>query len=89
MENPLFTFLFRIIVPLLLGAILTIAFSINSAQIEQGKQISQMQGQLGVITQQNSDVAARLLKVEAAADENRKSIGALTGRVLVLESGRP
>lgn len=86
MENPVFLFLFRIIVPILLGAILTIAFSINSAQMEQGKQISQMQGQLGVIAQQNTDAQVRLGKVEEQADETSKALGVLAGRVLVLES---
>lgn len=86
MENPVFLFLFRIIVPVLLGAILTIALAINSAQQEQGRQISVVQGQLVGIAQQNSDFVNRLNKVEQGVDENRKSIGSLTGRVLVLES---
>lgn len=85
-ENPIFLFLFRIIVPILLGAILTIAFSINSAQQEQGRQISVVQGQLVGIAQQNSDFVNRLNKAEQSVDDNRKAISSLTGRVLVLES---
>lgn len=88
MENPVFLFLFRIIVPVLLGAILTIALAINSAQQEQGRQISVVQGQLVGIAQQNSDFVNRLNKVELGLDENRKSIGGIAGRVLVLEANR-
>lgn len=87
-ENPIFKLVLQGLVPVLLGVLVSIAFAINGAQKEQGAALNQMQGQLAVIVQQSSDFGGRLSKVEAGVDENRRAIGNIDGRVLVLESVR-
>jgi hypothetical protein len=82
------TNLFRLVVPVLLGAILTYAFNINAAQVEQGKQLSSMQGQIGVIGQQNGDTLARVGKLEAQLDTLNRGQAINSGRLLVLETAR-
>lgn len=85
-ENPLFLTVFRVAIPTILGAILSYAIGIRSAQEDQGKQLSLVQGQLGVIAAQSTDYVSRLSKLEGQVDDNRRSLGVLTGRVLVLEA---
>lgn len=88
-ESPILVAIFRLGVPALLGAILTYAAAINSAQRDQGKQLAQVQGQLAVFTQINSDFGVRLAHIEQAQEENSKNISGLNGRVLVLEAEHP
>lgn len=87
MDNPTLTMIFKLVVPVLLGALVTYAATIAAEQSEQGKQLARMQGQLAVIAQQNSDYVDRIAKLESAVDENRRAIAAINGRVLVLENG--
>ena len=70
------------------GVLITLAASINTAQREQGEKLSELKGQIGVMSQQYTDIGGRLSKVETGVDDNRRSIGIITGRVLVLESLR-
>lgn len=87
-DHPVFKLAMQSLIPALLSVIAMYAASINSAQKEQGEKLSAMQGQLGVMVQQNSDFSGRLSKVEAGVDEARRNIGAMDGRVLVLENLR-
>lgn len=87
-ENPVFKLVLQALVPVLLGVLVTLAMSINSAQKDQGDKLGLMQGQLAVIVQQSTDFGGRLSKVEAGIDDSRRSIGNLDGRVLVLENLR-
>lgn len=85
-ESPIFKLIVQSAVPVLLGILVTLAISINAAQREQGEKLSGMDGSLKVIVQQNSDFSGRLSKVETGVDENRRGLGDLGGRVLVLEN---
>lgn len=85
-ENQLFLALFRLVVPGLLGAILTYAVSISSAQTKQSEAIYGIQGQLATIVQQNSDYAGRLIKVERAVEDNRRAISLQDSRLAVVEA---
>lgn len=87
-DNPLFKLVLQLVVPALLGVLVTLAASINSAQLKQGEKLSEVKGQLGVMVQQNTDFGGRLTKVESGGEDNRREIGGLDGRVLVLESLR-
>lgn len=87
-DNPLFKLILQAAIPALLSVLVLLAGGIYSAQTDQGKALSTMQGQLGVLVQQNTDFSGRLSKVEAKTDDNGRSISGLDGRVLVLENLR-
>lgn len=87
-DNSIFKLVLQLVVPGLLGVLVAYASSINDAQKKQGEQLSELKGQIGVMVQQNSDFVGRLTKVESATDDNRRAIGSLSGRVMVLESLR-
>lgn len=87
-DNSIFKLVMQAAVPALLGVLITLAASINTAQREQGEKLSELNGKIGVMSQQYTDIGGRLSKVETGVDDNRRSIGVLTGRVLVLESIR-
>lgn len=87
-ESPVFVTIFRLLVPALLGSIITYAASINAAQRDQGKQLEDISGTLKVFTQINTDVASRLRKVEQHEEEDNRSLSTISGRVLVLEAER-
>lgn len=84
-DNPTFKLVLQLIIPALLSVLVMYAASINDAQKAQGEKLSGVEGSLKVIVQQNSDFSGRLSKVEAGVDENRRNIGTMDGRVLVLE----
>lgn len=87
-ESSVFKLIVQSAVPVLLGVLVTLAFSINSAQKAQGEKLSEVKGQLGVMAQQYTDIGGRLTKVESGVDDAGRKIGDLNGRVLVLESYR-
>lgn len=87
-ESSFFKLCVQTAVPVLLGILVTLAASINSAQKSQGERLAEVKGQLGVLVQQNTDFNGRLSKVETTVEVNRGAIGNLNGRVLVLESIR-
>lgn len=87
-ENPMFIAAFRLAVPALLGAILTYAASISSAQTELNKSVYGMQGQLATIVQQSSDYGNRLAKVERSVEENRRALSTDESRLSVIEARR-
>jgi hypothetical protein len=87
-DNAMFKLFVQAAVPALLGVLITLAASINSAQKEQGNAISEMTGKLGVLVEQNTNFGIRLNKVEERVDANGRSIGEITGRVRVLEELR-
>lgn len=87
-DSPLFKLIVQAAIPALLSVLVLLAGGIYSAQVAQGEKLSTMDGSLKVLVQQNTDFSGRLSKVESGVDENRRAIGGLDGRVLVLENLR-
>lgn len=83
-----FQTIFRLIVPVLLGALLTYAANISSSQTELAKSVYGMQGQLAGISQQNTDYLTRLSKVERTLENTTKDISGLDSRMAVVETKR-
>lgn len=86
--NPISQTIFQVMVPLLLGGILTYLISISSAQSEQGKSIYVIQGQLSAISQQNTDANIRMNKIERREDDLDKTNDSLGNRLTAVENKR-
>jgi hypothetical protein len=86
--DAFFLMVFRLAVPALLGAILTYAMTISTAQTRQGEQLAAMNGQIGILASQSGDYVARLGKLEARVEDIGKNQSANMSRIMVLESAR-
>ena len=87
-ENQLMVSLFRIVVPALLGALITIAFNISSKQDSTTQAVAEINAKLAVVVSQSSDVVDRLSKLEARVDVNGKNITDHDKRLTILETQR-
>lgn len=80
--------LFKLAIPVMLGAILTYLINISSAQTDLVKQMATLNGQVGILASQNSDYSARFSKLDGKVDNLGKVQGENTARILVLENAR-
>ena len=87
-NNPLFTVIFRAVVPLLLGAILTYAISISSGQAEQLKTINNISGQLAGITQEDTNYNVRLDTLSQEISAMQSTLETDGNRITTLEVER-
>jgi hypothetical protein len=85
-ENQLMVSMFRIVVPALLGALITIAFNISSKQDSTTQAVAEINAKLAVVVSQSSDVIDRLSKAEGHIDASSKSIADHDKRLTVLEA---
>src|SRR5690242_7089386 len=87
-ENQMMVSLFRIVVPALLGALITIAFSISSKQDATTAAVADINAKLAVVVSQSSDVVDRLGKAEAKIEVNAKAVADDDKRLTILENER-